>query len=243
MSGRHRARFAVQQGICAIVLSSVVPRTQSIPPRCQRSGSRRKGRVKTICPSSGARSFASMTRARAIITRSCPKAEVGATVGGETMSDISLYRRGLRVNFPTSREQRGGSCIFTHVWRRPGSPTLGGVALSESDVAALQIWSEAPTLIAILPLSADGRLQGCIPKLWRLPAHPLQDVDRSLVVLVFSFIRRRSIGERITRTGELARRGEDRDLCAPEPPTICLRSMHPNGPGTEQIRSAPGQSS
>ena len=95
-----------------------------------------------------------------------PKVEVGAAVSGENMSAISLYRRGLRVNFPTNREQKGGSCIFIHVWRRPASPTTGCVALSESDVAELQIWaSQAPTLIAILPLSAVGRLQGCIPKL------------------------------------------------------------------------------
>src|SRR5262245_12776182 len=95
-----------------------------------------------------------------------PKADVGANISGESMSTISLYRRGLRVNFPTNRDQKGGSCIFIHVWRSKSSPTTGCVALSESDVAELQIWaSEVPTLIAILPLTAIKRLRGCIPKL------------------------------------------------------------------------------
>jgi L,D-peptidoglycan transpeptidase YkuD (ErfK/YbiS/YcfS/YnhG family) len=95
-----------------------------------------------------------------------PKVKAGAAVSGETMSTISLYRRGLRVNIPTNREQKGGSCIFIHVWRGPTSPTTGCVALSEPDVTELQIWAgEVPTVIAILPLSAVGRLQGCIPNL------------------------------------------------------------------------------
>jgi L,D-peptidoglycan transpeptidase YkuD (ErfK/YbiS/YcfS/YnhG family) len=94
-----------------------------------------------------------------------PKAAVGAGVTGETMSAISLYRRGLRVNFPTNREKQGGSCIFIHVWRKPDSPTLGCVALRESDVTELQTWAtEAPALIAILPQSAFDRLHRCVPE-------------------------------------------------------------------------------
>ena len=31
-----------------------------------------------------------------------------------------LYRRGLVVDYPTDAANKAGSCIFIHVWRRPG---------------------------------------------------------------------------------------------------------------------------
>jgi L,D-peptidoglycan transpeptidase YkuD (ErfK/YbiS/YcfS/YnhG family) len=93
-----------------------------------------------------------------------PKAVVGSGVTGENMPAISLYRRGLRVDFPTNRQKQGGSCIFVHVWRKPDSPTTGCVAMREPGVAKLQEWATAAmTLIAILPESALRRQQDCIP--------------------------------------------------------------------------------
>lgn len=95
-----------------------------------------------------------------------PKSMAGAGITGESMGDISLYRRGLQLSFPTNREQQGGSCIFIHVWRGRNSPTLGCLALSESNVAELQTWAgETPALVAILPQNALKRLQDCLPGL------------------------------------------------------------------------------
>ena len=89
----------------------------------------------------------------------------GGGTSGEDMGTISLYRRGLFVGFPTDREQKGGSCIFIHVWRRPDSPTSGCVALAERDVTDLQKWSRGqPTVIAILWRAPRERLRHCLPE-------------------------------------------------------------------------------
>ena len=92
------------------------------------------------------------------------KGKVDAGVSRETMSEISLYRRGLTVDYPTSREEKGGSCIFIHVWRRRDAPTLGCLAFDEDDVVELQTWAaEAPAVVAILPRQALERLKSCLP--------------------------------------------------------------------------------
>jgi L,D-peptidoglycan transpeptidase YkuD (ErfK/YbiS/YcfS/YnhG family) len=92
------------------------------------------------------------------------KGAVDAGISRETMSEISLYRRGLRIEFPTSREERGGSCIFIHVWRRRDAPTLGCLAVAEDDVVELQRWAAAaPAVVAVLPRQALERLKSCLP--------------------------------------------------------------------------------
>jgi L,D-peptidoglycan transpeptidase YkuD (ErfK/YbiS/YcfS/YnhG family) len=94
-----------------------------------------------------------------------PKASAGGA-SGEDMASIPLYRRGLFVDYPTSREAKGGSCIFVHVWRGKNAGTAGCVALAESDVTALQSWSQAkPAIIGILPKNAWERLRACFPGL------------------------------------------------------------------------------
>jgi L,D-peptidoglycan transpeptidase YkuD (ErfK/YbiS/YcfS/YnhG family) len=95
-----------------------------------------------------------------------PRAVAGRGTSGEDMPSISLYRRGLLLDYPTSREQKGGSCIFIHLWRSPNSTTAGCVALAEPDMAHLQEWTqERPTLLAILPQAALDRMRGCFPGL------------------------------------------------------------------------------
>jgi L,D-peptidoglycan transpeptidase YkuD (ErfK/YbiS/YcfS/YnhG family) len=94
-----------------------------------------------------------------------PKASAG-DVSGEDMATIPLYRQGLFVDYPSSREAKGGSCIFVHVWRRKNAGTAGCVALAERDVMDMQSWSQAkPTVIGILPRSAWDRLRSCFPGL------------------------------------------------------------------------------
>jgi len=80
---------------------------------------------------------------------------------GERMWEISLYKRGVVVDYPTDRAAKSGSCIFLHVWKNPQTATVGCVATSEDTVARLQKWvSQAPNgaWIAIVPRAARGRL-------------------------------------------------------------------------------------
>jgi L,D-peptidoglycan transpeptidase YkuD (ErfK/YbiS/YcfS/YnhG family) len=86
-----------------------------------------------------------------------------AGLKGEDMGAVSLYRRGLFIEFPTSRAARGGSCLFIHVWRSPSARTEGCVAASEENVAVLQGWVRPrQALIAILPQEDAQRLGKCI---------------------------------------------------------------------------------
>ncbi len=92
------------------------------------------------------------------------KGKAGPNTSGEDMGTISLYRKGLQINFPTNAAMKGGSCIFIHVWRSPESPTSGCVALAEADVKELQEWAaEEPTIIVIAPERASGSLAACFP--------------------------------------------------------------------------------
>ncbi len=92
------------------------------------------------------------------------RASVGPKVSVENMSRmLPMYRRGIVVDYPTDARARAGSCIFIHVWRTPTTGTAGCVALPEAKVEALQDFSEAGTVIAILPRRALDRLPGCLP--------------------------------------------------------------------------------
>lgn len=89
--------------------------------------------------------------------------KVGWKVRGENMWRARAYRRGLLVDYPTSRAQRGGSCIFIHL-RLPGSAgTAGCVALPEQRLVALQEFSEPGAVLAVIPRHAIGRLARCLP--------------------------------------------------------------------------------
>ena len=86
-----------------------------------------------------------------------------ASLKGEDMGAVSLYRRGLFIGYPTNRAAHGGSCLFIHVWRSPQARTDGCVAASEEDVAALQNWVRPKqALIAILPDEDAKRFARCI---------------------------------------------------------------------------------
>jgi L,D-peptidoglycan transpeptidase YkuD (ErfK/YbiS/YcfS/YnhG family) len=92
------------------------------------------------------------------------RAEAGPEARGEEMATIPVYERGLVVDYPTSREEKAGSCIFSHSWRGEGLGTSGCIAAPESTVASLQDVARAgKTVIAILPQSAQGRFPGCLP--------------------------------------------------------------------------------
>jgi D-alanyl-D-alanine dipeptidase len=88
---------------------------------------------------------------------------IGAFVHGEDMARIPAYRNGLVVDYPTDRRHRAGSCIFIHVRLPSTTGARGCVALPEPDVVSLQDFAEAGAVLAILPESARGRLNGCLP--------------------------------------------------------------------------------
>lgn len=85
---------------------------------------------------------------------------------GEDMATISVYKRGVVVDYPRDRQQKSGSCIFFHIWQAPDEGTAGCIALDEADVAGLQTFAaSAKTAAVIWPMAARGRLKSCIPNL------------------------------------------------------------------------------
>lgn len=92
------------------------------------------------------------------------RGDISPGIKFDQMRDEPLYRSGLFVDYPADATVKGGSCIFIHVWRKPGQGTAGCVAMDEVDVAALQDWaSAAPTAIAILAKPVAPRFAGCLP--------------------------------------------------------------------------------
>jgi L,D-peptidoglycan transpeptidase YkuD (ErfK/YbiS/YcfS/YnhG family) len=88
----------------------------------------------------------------------------GRSTSGEEMWKVPFYRRGLVVDYPANRTNKGGSCVFVHVWRSPSSGTAGCVALAEDGVKSLQEWARPGTaVIGILPYSAIERFATCLP--------------------------------------------------------------------------------
>ncbi len=50
------------------------------------------------------------------------------------------YKWGIFVKHNVPSEPEAGSCIFFHLWRKPGSGTLGCTAMSEENLLALMQW-------------------------------------------------------------------------------------------------------
>lgn len=78
------------------------------------------------------------------------------------------YRWGVVVDHnPEGRRRAGGSCIFLHIWRAPGSPTVGCTAMDEQALTTLMRWldPERQPVLVQLPLAAYSQLA---PR-WRLP--------------------------------------------------------------------------
>jgi L,D-peptidoglycan transpeptidase YkuD (ErfK/YbiS/YcfS/YnhG family) len=76
---------------------------------------------------------------------------------------VPAYRNGLAVDYPTNRRVRAGSCIFIHIRTAAATGTAGCVAVPEPQVMALQDFSEAGAVLAIMPEAARARFAGCLP--------------------------------------------------------------------------------
>lgn len=79
-----------------------------------------------------------------------------------------LYRWGIVVAYNSSPPQPGeGSCIFLHIWRGSGVPTVGCTAMPQSELESLLAWldpARRPVLVQ-LPTYEYRRLK----KRWKLP--------------------------------------------------------------------------
>jgi L,D-peptidoglycan transpeptidase YkuD (ErfK/YbiS/YcfS/YnhG family) len=90
------------------------------------------------------------------------RSDIGS-VEADDMRSSPLYRSGLFVEYPSDRAGRRGSCIFIHIWSASDVGTAGCVGLPEARVRALQQFSRAGAVLAVLPETALGRFPGCLP--------------------------------------------------------------------------------
>ena len=92
------------------------------------------------------------------------KGNVSEMMSGEDMASFPLYKRGIVIDYPPHRGEKGGSCIFLHVWGGEGVGTAGCVAMPEERVEHLQSWVGTRLgVIAIVSESAVERFKGCLP--------------------------------------------------------------------------------
>lgn len=92
------------------------------------------------------------------------RSTAGAETHGEEMAAVAVYKRGLVVDYPKERVQKSGSCIFFHIWTKPGETTSGCVASSEQDIIRLQHEAaDRPTAVVLWTGAALERLKGCLP--------------------------------------------------------------------------------
>ena len=78
------------------------------------------------------------------------------------------YALGLKVAHNPANVPGQGSCIFMHLWRRPGETTAGCTAMSDSTMLTLLSWLDPqrhPVLV-LLPEAEYARLRSA----WNLPA-------------------------------------------------------------------------
>ncbi|MEL1263317.1 L,D-transpeptidase family protein [Pseudoxanthomonas putridarboris] len=77
------------------------------------------------------------------------------------------YRLGFVVEHNPANMPRRGSCIFAHLWRRPGEATAGCTAMAEGDMRALLAWLDptARPRFVLLPEAEYDRHQPG----WQLP--------------------------------------------------------------------------
>jgi L,D-peptidoglycan transpeptidase YkuD (ErfK/YbiS/YcfS/YnhG family) len=83
--------------------------------------------------------------------------------------DDGAYRIGVVIEHnPPPAVAGRGSCLFLHVWRRPGEPTSGGTAFAPGDAEALVSWLGPAAVLVQLPRAEYDRVA---PE-WGLPALP-----------------------------------------------------------------------
>ena len=78
------------------------------------------------------------------------------------------YRLGVTVdhNLPTP-QPGGGSCIFLHIWKAPGKPTIGCTAMDAADMETITKWLDEKKHPVLVQLTADLYQQ--FKTEWQLP--------------------------------------------------------------------------
>ena len=78
------------------------------------------------------------------------------------------YQQGFVIQHNPRSLAGQGSCIFAHLWRRPGEATAGCTAMTAADMQNLLGWLDADRnpLFVLLPRADHARLQAD----WQLPA-------------------------------------------------------------------------
>ena len=71
------------------------------------------------------------------------------------------YRIGFVVEHNAAGADRGGSCIFAHVWKSPDDSTAGCTAMSDADMQALLRWLDRSRnpMFVLLPEDAYAQLR------------------------------------------------------------------------------------
>jgi L,D-peptidoglycan transpeptidase YkuD (ErfK/YbiS/YcfS/YnhG family) len=76
-----------------------------------------------------------------------------------------IYRLGVWVDHNVAPvEPGGGSCIFLHIWRGPGVPTIGCTSMAAAELEALLGWldSRARPVLVQAPRGEYGRLRAAL---------------------------------------------------------------------------------
>jgi hypothetical protein len=85
----------------------------------------------------------------------------------ESMAMPGIYDLTIFVDHNPGAVEKGGSCIFLHVWRAPGATTLGCTAMDGAHLEALLAWLDpaaAPAFV-VLPRPIYDKLRAA----WLLP--------------------------------------------------------------------------
>ena len=77
------------------------------------------------------------------------------------------YRSGFVIQHNTQAAKGAGSCIFAHLWGKPGQPTAGCTAMAPESMQRLYAWlkPEAQPVFVLLPQAEYQRLRAE----WKLP--------------------------------------------------------------------------
>ena len=79
-----------------------------------------------------------------------------------------LYRWGILVEHNSAPAVAGGgSCIFMHIWRGPGQPTVGCTAMPQADLESLIAWLD-PARTPLLVQFPEAKYKS-LRKRWHLP--------------------------------------------------------------------------
>ena len=79
-----------------------------------------------------------------------------------------LYRWGILVDHNAAPAVAGGgSCIFMHIWRGPGQPTVGCTAMPQADLESLIAWLD-PARMPLLVQLPEAQYKN-LRKRWHLP--------------------------------------------------------------------------